>query len=256
VISEHAARTLTWDGCVNVRDLGGIPTEDGQLTRLGAVIRSDNIRGLSDDGWRSLAGHGVVRIVDLRYPEELAQDPPGEVAADLEVVHVSVLGPSLAENREYFRELDANVDAVDDIADHYAWSYVDFLERNRARFGEALAAVADAEGPVVIHCMGGKDRTGLVAALLLRLAGVSLDAIGADYALSGPNLASTRDPWVVANAPNELTRRRWQKLAATPADAMARVIEDIEARYDSVAGYLEAAGVRPDQIDSLRVRLR
>jgi protein tyrosine/serine phosphatase len=254
VISEHDSRSLTWDGCVNVRDLGGIPTEDGQRTRSGSVIRSDNIRGLSDDGWRSLAGHGVVRIVDLRWPEERAEDPPG-VADDIEVVHVSVLGPSLDDSRDYFRELDANLDAVDDIADHYAWSYVDFLERNRTHFGAALAAVADADGPVVIHCMGGKDRTGLVAAILLRLAGVSLDQIGADYALSGPNLAPTRDPWL-ATAPNEVVRRRWEKLSATPAVAMSRVIEDLEGRYGSIAGYLEAAGVGPEQIDRLRARLR
>lgn len=246
-------RTLTWDGCVNVRDLGGIPTEDGGTTRPGAVIRSDNIGGLSREGWRSLADHGVVRIVDLRWPEERAEDPPRD--ADVEVVHVSVLGPSLYAGLDYLRELDAHIDAVEDIADHYAWSYVDFLERNRLRFGQALAAVADADGPVVIHCMGGKDRTGLVAALLLRIAGVSADEIGADYSLSGPNLALTLDSWL-ASAPNENERRRREKLSTTPAIAMARVIEDIEGRYGSVAGYLEAAGLRTDQIDRLRGRLR
>ncbi len=253
MISDAGARTLTWDGCVNVRDLGGIPTEDGGRTRAGAVIRSDNIGGLSPDGWRALDEHGVVRVVDLRWPEERAQDPPRD--ADVEVVHVSVLGPSLEAGRDYLRELDAHIDSVDDIADHYAWSYVDFLERNRARFGEALAAVADADGPVVIHCMGGKDRTGLVAAILLRLAGVSPAEIGADYSLSGPNLAGTLDAWL-ASAPNERERRRREKLSTTPAVAMTRVIEDVEGRYGSVAGYLEAAGLRPGQIDRLRARLR
>ena len=71
------------------------------------------------------------------------------------------------------------------MADHYAWSYVDFLERYRDRFGRAIAAVAEADGTVVVHCIGGKDRTGLIVALLLRLAGVGLETIGADYALSG-----------------------------------------------------------------------
>jgi protein-tyrosine phosphatase len=252
-MTNAGPRTLTWDGCVNVRDLGGIPTEDGGTTRTGAVIRSDNVGGLSGDGWRSLADHGVVRIVDLRWPEERAEDPPRD--ADVEVVHVSVLGPSLYAGLDYLRELDAHVDAVDDIADHYAWSYVDFLERNRPRFGEALAAVADADGPVVIHCMGGKDRTGLVAALLLRVAGVSADEIGRDYSLSGPNLADRTEAWL-AEAPNELERTRREKLSRTPAVAMARVIEDIEGRYGSAAGYLEAAGLRPDQVDRLRALLR
>ncbi len=238
---------------MNVRDLGDIPTEDGGTTRLGAVIRSDNVRGLTDDGWRALARHGVVRIVDLRWPEELAQDPPRDV--DVEVVHVSVLGPNLAESLDYLRTLDAHVDSVDDVADHYAFSYVDFLERNRERFGQALAAVADAPGPVVIHCMGGKDRTGLVAGLLLRLAGVSLEEIGRDYSLSGPNLASTLDAWL-AGAPDERERSRRDKLSRTPAAAMARVIADVEDRYGSVTGYLEVAGLQPDQVERLRRLLR
>ena len=71
----------------------------------------------------------------------------------------------------YITGLDARLDAAEDVADHYAWSYVDFLERYRDRFGQALAAIADADG-VLVHCVGGKDRTGLVSALLPRLAGV------------------------------------------------------------------------------------
>ncbi|HEX3265968.1 MAG TPA: tyrosine-protein phosphatase [Candidatus Limnocylindrales bacterium] len=248
-------RSLIWDGCVNVRDLGGIPTEDGRATRRGAVIRSDNIGGLTPDGWSALARHGVVRIVDLRWPEERAQDPPRDMAGTVEVVHVAVLGPTYEESAAFFRELDAHVDRVEDAADHYAYSYVEFLERNRARFAAALAAIADADGPVVIHCMGGKDRTGLVAALLLRLAGVSLDEIGDDYSLSGPNLAGTLDAWL-ESAPDERERARRLKLSTTPASAMARVIAAVEDRHGSVAGYLEQGGLDSDQIDRLRDRLR
>ena len=253
MIDDRGARTIVWDGCVNVRDLGGIPTEDGGQTRRGAVIRSDNIRGLTDDGWRALARHGVVRIVDLRWPEEIAHDPPRDV--EVEVVNVSVLGPNLAESRDFLRSLDAHVDAVDDIADHYAWSYVEFLERNRERFGQALAAIAEAGGPVVIHCMGGKDRTGLVAALLLRLAGASREEIGRDYSLSAENLAARTAAWLT-QARTEQERDRVEKLSGTPATAMARVVAEIEDRYGSVAGYLEAAGLRADQIERLRERLR
>jgi protein tyrosine/serine phosphatase len=238
-----------------VRDLGGIPTEDGGETRSGSVIRSDNIGGLTPDGWRALARHGVVRIVDLRWPEERAEDPPRDVEAAVEVVHVSVLGRSYDDDSAFFRELDAHVDSVEDAADHYAYSYVEFLERNRARFADALGAVADAPGPVVIHCMGGKDRTGLVAGLLLRLAGVSLDEIGRDYSLSGPNLSGTLDTWL-ATAPDEQERQRRLKLSTTPAAAMARVIATVEDRHGSVAGYLEAGGLTSEQIERLRERLR
>jgi protein tyrosine/serine phosphatase len=253
VIGSPRSRAITWDGCVNVRDLGGLPTEDGGETRSGRIIRADNLGALTGAGWRSLEGHGIERIVDLRWPEEAAEDPPRDVA--IEVVSISVLGDTMEASLDYMRELDAHLDAVDDVAEHYAWSYVEFLERNRERFGAALAAIADADGPVVIHCMGGKDRTGLVAALLLRLAGVSLEEIGRDYALSGPNLALTLESWL-ADAPTEVDRRRREKLSQTPADAMQGVLGKIEARYGSIAGYLRAAGVSAGQVERLRPRLR
>lgn len=244
---------MVWDGCVNVRDLGGLPTEDGGETRAGQVIRADNMGVLTDTGWRSVERHGITRIVDLRWPEEAAEDPPRDVA--IEVVRVSVLGEKLELASDYLGTLNAHLDEVDDVADHYVWSYLDFLERNRDRFGQALAAIADADGPVVIHCMGGKDRTGLVAALVLRLAGVSIHEIGADYALSGPNLASFLQEWL-GQAPTEVDRRRREKLSHTPADAMRRVLATLEERYGSVAAYLRAGGVSADQVERLRTRMR
>jgi len=242
--------TLAWEGCLNVRDLGGLLTEDGRPIREGAVVRSDNVRRLTDAGWRSLADHGVRRIVDLRWPEELADDAPRDI--DIEVVHVSVLGPAF--DAEYVAELDAHLHAVADVTDHYAWSYVDFLERYRDRFGSAFAAVADADGTVVVHCMGGKDRTGLVAALLLRLAGVSTETIGDDYALSAGNLAPAAAEWVDA-AEDERERAKREKLSGTPAAGMIRTIEEIERRYGDVASYLRAAGLSEAQIARLEERL-
>ena len=253
MIEEARERTLAWDGCLNVRDLGGLPTEDGGTTRHGLIIRSDNVGHLSPAGWRALSGHGVERIVDLRWPEEVADDPPLDV--EVEVVHVSVLGPSLLDGHDFLRELDAHVDEVEDIADHYAWSYVEFLERHQAAFGRALAAVAEADGTVVIHCMGGKDRTGLVAALLLRLAGVSIEQIGLDYALTAANLAPRTATWL-DQAPTERDRRRIEKLSGTPASAMNRVIAAIEERHGGVDGYLAEAGLEAEQIQRLRERLR
>jgi protein tyrosine/serine phosphatase len=241
---------LAWEGCLNVRDLGGLPTEDGRRTRLGAVVRSDNVRKLTDEGWRALAEHGVERIVDLRWPEELAEDQPRDV--EIEVVHVSLLGDAYDE--EYVAELDAHLDSVDDVADHYAFSYVDWLERYRDRFGRALAAIADAEGGVVVHCMGGKDRTGVVSALLLRLAGVPHEEIGADYAVTAENLRPSTSRWIPAIA-DEVERAKQLKLRDTPADAMVRVLRELESRYGDVASYLRAAGLSASQVERLRERL-
>lgn len=242
---------LEWEGCANVRDLGGLETEDGRRIRAGAIVRADNVRRLTDAGWRALAEHGVSRIVDLRWPGELEQDPPRDL--DVEVVNVSVLGETWDD--DYGRALDEHLDGVADVADHYAYSYVDFLERYRTLFGRAFAAIANApDGAVVVHCVAGKDRTGLVSALLLRLAGVSREDIGRDYALSGPNLASRRAAWIAA-IEDEVRRRREERLGQTPAEAMTRVLERIEADYGDVASYLRAAGLDDAQIDRLRERL-
>jgi len=143
---------LVWEGCLNVRDLGGLPTVDGGRIRDGVVVRSDNIRRLTADGWHALEDHGVERIVDLRFPVELAEDQPRDV--DIEVVHISVLGEDL--DPEYVSALDRHLHSASSVADHYAWSYLDFLERYRDRFGRAVAAVADAEGTVVVHCVGSR----------------------------------------------------------------------------------------------------
>ena len=241
---------LAWEGCLNVRDLGGLLTEDGRRTRLGGVVRSDNVRKLTEDGWRALADHGVRRIVDLRWPEELAEDQPRDV--EIEVVHVSVLGGGFDE--EYVAQLDAHLASVDDVADHYAWSYVDWLERYRERFGRAFAAIADADGVVVVHCMGGKDRTGVVSALLLRLAGVSHDAIGEDYAVTAVNLEPSTSRWIPA-IEDPVERAKWARLAATPAVAMERVVREVESVYGDVPSYLRAAGVDDAQLERLRDRL-
>jgi protein-tyrosine phosphatase len=241
---------LEWEGCLNVRDLGGLPTEDGRITQAGRIVRADNIRGLTDAGWRSLADHGVTRIVDLRLPEELAQDEARDI--EIEVLHVSVFGDSFDE--EYIAVLDEHLDSVDDVADHYAWSYVDFLERYRELFGRAFAAVADADGAVVVHCMGGKDRTGLVSAIMLRLVGVSYEAIGADYAVSASNLEPRNADWL-ASMPDERARARVHKLVQTPAAAIVRVLEEIESRYGDIASYLRAAGLSEEQVARLEERL-
>ena len=242
-------RTLIWDGCVNVRDLGGHPTEDGRTTRFGAVVRADSVRALSDAGWDALLAYGVSRIVDLRLRSELALDPPREL--DVEVVHV----PLLQIDDEEWAEIDAIFDAQPDAAGSTRAVYLEFLERRRPQFAQAFAAVADApEGTVVVHCQGGKDRTGLVVALLLRVVGVDVEAIVADYALSGPNLSERTSAWV-AETDDELERERRRRIGSAPAEAMVAVLEELERRYGSVREYLDAAGVDQATVDKVRTRL-
>jgi protein-tyrosine phosphatase len=243
-------RALEWEGCLNVRDLGGLPTDDGRFTQAGRVVRADNIRKLSETGWQSFADHGVRRVVDLRMPVELAEDPPRSL--DVDVVHVSVFGDETDE--AYVAELDAHLASVEDVADHYVYSYVDWLERYRGHFGRAFAAIADADGTVLVHCMGGKDRTGVVSGLLLRLVGVPYSVIGEDYAVTAVNLEPSTSVWI-AEVEDPVERAKWQRLAATPAVAMERVVREIELRYGDVASYLRAAGLSDEQLARLEERL-
>jgi protein-tyrosine phosphatase len=238
-------RTLSWDGCVNVRDLGGLPTEDGAVTRFGRVVRADSVRGLTDAGWDALVGHGVSRIVDLRWADELAEDEPREVP--VEVVHVELFG-----DREVFAEIDRKQRQPG--ATRGA-AYGDALETLPQNFARAVTGVAEApEGAVVVHCAGGVDRTGIVSALMLRLAGVSLTDIGLDYAESERNWAPHVAPWI-DEAPDEEERRFRQMLARTPPEAITGALEEVEARHGSVGAYLTDAGASEAALASVRARL-
>ena len=242
---------LAWDGCLNVRDLGGHPTEDGSVTRFGAVVRADSIRQMSEAGWAALTDYGVSRILDLRFHEELEADPPREL--DVEVVHVPVFPHP---DTGAWEELDKLSAAAPDHATATRDVYLAVLLLLPERFAEAVEAVADApEGAVVVHCVGGKDRTGLVTALLLRLAGVGIADIAADYALSGANLRERARPWI-EEAETDEERRRRERISATPAEAMTGVLEELQRRYGGVAGYLRAGGASDEVLERARARLR
>jgi len=235
-------RDLFWDGCANVRDLGGLPTEDGRLTNFGAIVRADSVGRLSDDGWEALRAYGVERIVDLRWHDELAADPPRDV--DVEVLHVPVF-PDIGDPA--WRAAEAKGDR----GREYAW----LLESGAERFSLAVTRVAEADdGAVVVHCAAGKDRTGLVAALMLRVAGVPLDAIVEDYVTSGRNLAPFIEPWI-EEAVDDTERERRVYISVTPPEAIEHAVRDVERRHGSVEDYLRSGRASDETIVRIRQRL-
>ena len=243
-------RDLVWDGCLNVRELGGLPTRDGGTTRAGAVVRADSVRQLSDQGWEALVKHGVRTVIDLRGDHERAEDPPAELP--VEVVHVPFMEASEAEWREIEAELEEAASAAPDVATATRDVYLIFLERFRENVAAAVRAVAHApEGGVVIHCVGGKDRTGLLSAFLLHLAGVD----DADYALSEERLRPRHEEWFAAAASEE-ELERLQRIAQTPEESMTGVFQELERRYGGVEQYLRSAGVSGEELDLVRARLR
>jgi protein tyrosine/serine phosphatase len=247
-------RDLVWDGCLNVRELGGLPTRDGGETQSGAVVRADSVRQLSAAGWQALVDHGVRTVVDLRGHDERADDPPAELP--VEVVHVPFFESNDEEGHEMAAELDAAVTAAPDVPTATRDVYLIFLERFRANIAAAVRAVANAPaGGVVIHCVGGKDRTGLLSAFLLHLAGVGDDEIAADYALSEERLRPRHEAWFAA-AETEEERERLRRIAQTPAASMAGVFAELDRRYGGVEEYLRSAGVSAEELRLVRARLR
>jgi protein tyrosine/serine phosphatase len=245
-------RELAWDGCVNVRDLGGLETEDGRITRFGGVIRADTLGLLSRAGWETLVASGITRIVDLREQFEIDDDPPREL--DVEVVHVPVFD---GVDEEVWAEIERISVAAPSHGAATEAVYLRFLAHCRPRFVEAVAAVASAprEGAAVVHCHAGKDRTGLVVALLLRLASVGVETIAEDYALSGERLRERTKSWL-ESAETDEERARIERIAATPAAAMHAVLVAVDARYGGAAAYLEAGGLDGEALAAARSRLR
>ncbi len=245
------SRDLVWDGLLNVRDLGGHPTEGGGRTRFGVYVRADNLERLTAAGWRALVDYGVHTVVDLRLAEERgAALPP-----DLPIV--SLHRPLVPDfGHPDWLELNAlSLGVVPPESTRLV--YLEFLERYRDRFGQVISTIAAADGAstVLFHCMGGKDRTGLVTALLLRNAGVDAESVAEDYALSGANLQAVHDAWI-AGAVDDDDRALRIRISAAPAEAMLGVLETLEERYGGVEGYLLAAGVDDRELETIRLRLR
>lgn len=245
------SRSLTWDGCFNVRDLGGLETASGGRTRRGAVVRADNMRGLSAEGWQAALDHGVRRLVDLRFEGEVPGEP--DAHETVEIHGISLFGEH---NPTHERAFDDRVRTGEDIASLFADLYVRTLERSPDRVAAAVAAVADADHThgVVIHCFAGKDRTGIVSALLLGVAGVPDEIVAADYAESEPNVALLFRDWV-ARAENESELELRRRVIQAPHDTMVAVLAWLRESADGAAAYLREAGLGEEQIVRLRRRL-
>lgn len=250
---ELHPRELAWDGCLNVRDLGGHRTADGRETAYGSIVRADSVRQLSEGGWRALAEYGVRTVVDLRGDYERQEDPPAELPVD--VVHVPFMEASEAEWREIGPELDAAADGAPDDETATRDVYMIFLERFRRNAAAGVRAVAQAPaGGVVVHCVGGKDRTGLLSAFLLYLAGVDDEQIAADYALSEERLRPRHQAWLAA-AETEAERERVRRISRTPAAAMIGVLDELRRRHGGVETYLRAGGATDEHFSLVRKRL-
>ncbi|MGW6915740.1 tyrosine-protein phosphatase [Kitasatospora sp. NPDC054939] len=238
-------RHIAFERLHNFRDLGGYRAVDGRAVRWGLLYRADSLGKLTEpadlERFREL---GVRTVIDLRYPWEIearGRVPQGEAPA---YHNLSI------EHRPYDQaEIDPELDPWRYLADRFA----EVADDGVVEIRQALDVIAGADGPLVFHCASGKDRTGLIAALVLALLGVSEDDIAADFALT--ELASPRfvADWHAANPGREL---RWPGFGRAPEDVIRHVLADFTAAHGSTYGYaVERLGVDEALVAELRGRL-
>ena len=237
---------MIWHGAFNLRDLGGLPLIDGGATVSGRVFRSGAPEWMTERGWDDAHQAGLSTVIDLRNtPSETQRLPHHPVVAPSAMSFVTVVStPTEDPDDEAFMEV------CGPWLDHPR-SYADNLAFYPEKFAAVFTAIGSAPGSVLVHCAGGKDRTGMVIAMLLALAGVEVDAIVADYeaafrtanALMRENSALHHH---VATTDDELDTWMTERTAALRVWLSGL---DVEA-------YLRDAGVSSATLELLRGRLR
>jgi protein-tyrosine phosphatase len=234
-------RDLYWSGGYNVRDLGGLPTTRGGRTVAGRIVRSATLDRLTEAGWAALVAHGVRTVVDLRNDgesEALVAPRPDSVT----VVHVPI--DDLA-GQDWYKSV-WSLDGTPRIFERY-------LADRPAAVAAMVKAVAAAEpGAIVVHCAGGRDRTGLTSLVLLALADVEPDAIADDYVLS---YERQRAAWATLGMSAlldnlDLIDQVLAEAGVTAYDAARSVLSRFDMRE-----VLSSAGVTAAELDAVRARL-
>jgi len=259
------------DGVVNMRDVGGMPTTDGGRIAKHRLLRSDNLQELSERDVELLVDTvGVSDIVDLRSDIELRIEGPGPLQVRELVAH---------HHHSLFRDDLYAVSAEDALVlpwskrakgnappkvkrddDHWASHYLGYLADRPDSVVGAPQDIAEGPGPVVVHCAAGKDRTGVVAAVLLGLLGVGEDDIVADYALTAEIMPKLIDRIrAYAESQDAEGDPDWEMppphvLAAEP-DTMRGALAVLREEYGSFAGYARVHGVDDAVVDALRAAL-
>ncbi|HEY8817064.1 MAG TPA: tyrosine-protein phosphatase [Candidatus Dormibacteraeota bacterium] len=238
------SRRLDWPDCRNTRDLGGLPLAGG-LTRTGMFIRSDNLRSLTPAGQEAMVAYGVTDVIDLRSESEVASSPsPFATPEPFAGTPPTYSHLALVDDATMRRLAEAP-----DMFDRYLM----MLDHRADAFREIFTALARSEGAAVFHCFAGKDRTGMVAAMSLALAGVDVASIAADYAETDEQMATRYEEWLAAAPPEQVAEMRED--LRCPPERIVAVLEYVDQRWGGVEGYLETAGVSSTEIAALRSKL-
>ena len=228
---------LAIDGLINLRDLGGLSTASGATTRAGRLLRSESPHTLSESGLRAALDLGIGTVVDLRTASEREQRPSPLVEAGVHTSHA----PIFTDDEDY-------PDHLSTAAEVYCW----WLRERRTGVAAAMSAVADAPAaPVLVHCHAGKDRTGVVVGLVLRLAGVSIGAIADDYAVSGVQLADMLARDRVTALERGMDQVRAERLFTVRRETMVQTMACVDSEHGGVASLLRGIGLDDNRLERL-----
>lgn len=228
---------VEWNPAYNFRDLGGLPTEDGRQTLPGRLYRSATLHDLGDDGAAELRRRfGNFCVVDLRTPDEVEAQGAGSAAAWFRCMSLPVVPPPLPP--------DGPADLLS--------RYFAYLDNSTFNIIATLRLMSSDAGPVAVHCTSGKDRTGVVTALLLRLAGVTPAAVVADYAATAANVPHVMErlgrkgpqPLRAADIPPEILEAEGETIRA--------FLERLEERFGGVDAWAFEHGLDRSDVDTLQ----
>ena len=246
-------RWLPLQGANNARDLGGLPLRTGGATLPGRLLRSDTLQELTDDDVAHLQGYPLGTVVDLRTPLEAHREGRGRLAAEpIDYVNLPFVPDSVIVPDDPRHEVVVADRRRLDRVEHY----LDYLRLAGRRVLAALEVLADpAPTAVLFHCAAGKDRTGVLAALTLEVAGVEREAVLQDYVLTNErlHLVGAR----LARLPTYgayVSRLRVQDMAADRS-TMEGFLQRLDDEWGGAAGWIIEAGGSTELLNRLRHRL-
>ncbi|WP_192772166.1 tyrosine-protein phosphatase [Plantactinospora soyae] len=228
----------------NFRDVGGHPGLDGRPVRQRRLYRSDSLHRVDGVDREAFAALGIRTVIDLRRPSEVRRDGRVPDYPGLAYRHIH---PEHAfwEESAYSEELG--------MARYLADRYHDLAETGAAGLVSAIEVIADADAaPTVVHCVAGKDRTGVVCALTLSLLGVADETIAEDYARSIEGSVRFSE-WIATTLP--ASKPVPAPFLGCPAEAMSIFLRELRDRHGSAQRYLVRAGLVQSRIDALRAHL-
>lgn len=236
---------LEIEGTYNIRDLGGFPVAGGSTTRRRTFIRAGGLDLLPLSSQQQLIDYGVKTVIDLRDEWEVQQFP--NVFAEsttVKFLNLPVIGNHFSHS-ETWKEETQDYDLLDEL-------YCKFIDRCQIQIGAIISTIAESMPTIVFHCYAGKDRTGIITALLLGFVGVSDDLIAKDYSQTNLNITHLIEQWREYAVQHEQDMQRFEVDIGSETTTILRMLNYIKLRYGNVTDYLRVCGVTDNQLEQLR----